>query len=77
MPLARPAVLTLFKNFSACVSAKLQLAGVLAEVNDDLERAVRSLTVADLKATACRGAAGVCDRSHAGGRAAKSATEAC
>jgi hypothetical protein len=32
---------------------KLQLAGVLAEVNDDLERAVRSLTVelADLKAT--------------------------
>jgi hypothetical protein len=32
---------------------KLQLAGVLAEANDDLERAVRSLTVelADLKAT--------------------------
>jgi hypothetical protein len=32
---------------------KLQLAGVLAEVNDDLERAGRSLTVelADLKAT--------------------------
>ena len=32
---------------------KLQLGGVLAEVNDDLERAVRSLTVelADLKAT--------------------------
>ena len=32
---------------------KLQLGGVLAEVNDDLERAVRSLTVelADLKVT--------------------------
>ena len=45
----------------------------------DLERAVRSQTVelADLKATACRGAVGLRDRSHAGAGFAKSATEAC
>ena len=36
-----------------CLSKNCSLAGVLAEVNDDLERAVRSLTVElpDLKAT--------------------------
>jgi hypothetical protein len=39
--------------YSACLSKNCSLGGVLAEVNDDLERAVRSLTVelADLKAT--------------------------
>jgi hypothetical protein len=47
------------------------MAVVLAEVNDDLERTTRLLTVelADLKAGACRGAAGLRDRSYAGARA--------
>ena len=50
-----------------------QSAAVLAEVNDDLERSVRTLTVelADLKGDASRGAIGLRDRPHAGARAAQ------
>jgi hypothetical protein len=47
---------------------KLQLGGVLAEVNDDLERAVRSLTVelTDRKATLAevRLAFAICKSNH-------------
>jgi hypothetical protein len=52
---------------------------VLAEVNDDLERAVRSLTVelADLKATLAGVRLAFATDRYAGARAAKSATETC
>ena len=71
--------MTLRQRKCLCLSKNCSLGGILAEANDDLERSVRTLTVelADLKATACRGAVGLRDRSHAGAGFAKSATEAC